>query len=43
VTLGGKSAPRKNSAPCCNQASLRLEQVHHIEGSFFSVVEGSKV
>jgi len=43
VTLGGKERTAEEFGALLHQASLRLEQVHHIEGSFFSVVEGSKV
>jgi len=42
VTLGGKERTAQEFAMLLDQASLRLERVHAINGSFFSVVEGSK-
>jgi hypothetical protein len=42
VSLGGKERTAGEFDNLLRRASLHLEQVHSIEGSFFSVVEGSK-
>ena len=42
VTLGGKERTAAEFGALLNRANLRLEQVHAIDGSFFSVVEASK-
>jgi hypothetical protein len=41
VSLGGKERTAEEFGDMLRRANLRLEQVHPIEGSFFSVVEGS--
>jgi hypothetical protein len=42
VGFGGKERTAEEFATLLQRASLRLERVHPIEGSFFSIVEGSK-
>jgi hypothetical protein len=42
VTLGGKERTAAEFETLLSGAGLRLEKVHSIEGSFFSVVEGAK-
>jgi hypothetical protein len=42
VSFGGKERTANEFATLLQQAGLRLEQVHVVEGSFFSIVEGSK-
>lgn len=41
VSLGGKERTAEEFGDLLCRANLRMEQVHPIEGSFFSVVEGS--
>jgi hypothetical protein len=42
VSFGGKERTAKEFADLLQQTGLRLEHVHPIEGSFFSIIEGSK-
>ena len=42
VSLGGKERTAEEFGNLLRRANLQLEQVYPIEGSFFSVVEGSK-
>jgi hypothetical protein len=42
VTLGGRERTAKEFGDLLHRANLRMEQVHPVEGSFFSVVEGSR-
>jgi hypothetical protein len=42
VTLGGKERTAQDFSDLLRRANLQMEQVHPIEGSFFSLVEGSK-
>jgi hypothetical protein len=42
VSFGGKERTAGEFETLLGRAGLRLEQVHPVEGSFFSVVEGSK-
>jgi len=41
VSLGGKERTAEEFGDLLRRAHLRMEQVHPIEGSFFSIVEGS--
>jgi C-methyltransferase len=43
VSFGGKERTAKEFEALLDRASLRLERIHPIEGSFFSIVEGSRV
>ena len=42
VNFGGKERTAEEFGVLLHAAGLRLELVHAIEGSFFSVVEGAK-
>jgi hypothetical protein len=42
VTLGGKERTAQEFGDLLRRAHLRLEQVHPIRDSFFSIVEGSR-
>jgi O-methyltransferase domain len=41
VNLGGKERSAEEFADLLHQADMHMERVHPIEGSFFSIVEGS--
>ena len=41
VSLGGKERTAEEFDDLLRRTNMRMEQVHSIEGSFFSVVEGS--
>ncbi len=43
VSFGGKERTAQEFGELLRGADLRLEQVHPVKGSFFSVVEGSRV
>jgi len=42
VSFGGKERTAEEFGALLHRAGLRLERIHSIEGSFFSIVEGSK-
>jgi hypothetical protein len=42
VNLGGKERTVQEFSELLRRANLRMEQVHPIDGSFFSIVEGSQ-
>jgi O-methyltransferase len=42
VSYGGKERTARKFSDLLVRAGFRLEQIHAIDGSFFSVVEGSK-
>ena len=42
VTLGGKERTAEEFRTLLHRAGLRMERLHEIHGSFFSIVEGSK-
>ena len=42
VSLGGKERTAADFQRLLDAAGLRFEQLHTIEGSFFSIVEGSR-